>query len=174
MATVILDAGHGGDDPGAVYLERLEKDDNLRLTLAIGELLKQSGTNVIYTRTEDIYKTPARKAAEGNASGADYFISIHRNSSPYANQYAGVESLVYDRYGKAQQMAENINRQLERTGFANQGIHERKNLAVLHQTQMPSVIVEVGFINTERDNLLFDSRFSEIAQAIADGISMSL
>ncbi|MBD5547234.1 MAG: N-acetylmuramoyl-L-alanine amidase [Lachnospiraceae bacterium] len=174
MATVILDAGHGGADPGAVYLGRTEKDDVLRLALAIGELLEQSDINVIYTRTEDIYETPARKAAEGNASGANYFISIHRNSSPYANQYTGVESLVYDRYGKAQQMAENINRQLERTGFANQGVHEHKSLAVLHQTQMPSLIVEVGFINTERDNLLFDSRFSEIAQAIADGISMSL
>ncbi|MDE5909139.1 MAG: N-acetylmuramoyl-L-alanine amidase [Lachnospiraceae bacterium] len=174
MATIMLDAGHGGADPGATYLERMEKDDALRLTLAIGELLQQSGINVIYTRTEDVYETPARKAAEGNASDADYFISIHRNSSPNANQYTGVESLVYDSYGPARQMAENINRQLERTGFANQGIHEQKNLTILNKTQMPAILVEIGFVNTERDNLLFDSRFSEIAQAVADGIAMSI
>lgn len=174
MATVILDAGHGGYDYGATYMGRLEKDDNLRLTLAIGNILTNNGVNVLYTRTEDIYETPARKAAEGNASGADYFVSIHQNSSPYNNQYTGVESLVFNRYGAAARMAENINRQLELVGYVNQGVNERTNLAVLRQTSMPAVLVEVGFINTDRDNLLFDNRFQDTAQAIADGIRMSL
>lgn len=174
MATVILDAGHGGADFGATYLGRMEKDDTLRLTLAIGDILQSAGVNVLYTRTEDVYETPAQKAAEGNASGADYFVSIHRNSSPYDNQYTGVESLVYNRYGAAARMAENINDQLELVGFVNHGVNERPNLAVLRRTNMPSVLVEVGFINTDRDNMLFDSRFQEIAQAIADGILMSL
>lgn len=174
MATVILDAGHGGADFGATYLGRMEKDDTLRLTLAIGDILQSAGVNVLYTRTEDVYETPAQKAAEGNASGADYFVSIHRNSSPYDNQYTGVESLVYNRYGAAARMAENINNQLELVGFVNHGVNERPNLAVLRRTNMPSVLVEVGFINTDRDNMLFDSRFQEIAQAIADGILMSL
>lgn len=174
MATVILDAGHGGADFGATYMGRMEKDDNLRLTLAIGDILQNAGVDVLYTRTEDIYESPAQKAAEGNSSGADYFVSIHRNSSPYNNQYTGVESLVYSRYGAAARMAENINRQLELVGFVNQGVNERTNLAVLRQTNMPAVLVEVGFINTDRDNILFDSRFQETAQAIADGILMSL
>ena len=78
MATVILDAGHGGSDFGATYQGRMEKDDTLRLTLAIGEILQNAGVNVLYTRTEDIYETPAQKAAEGNASGADYFVYRHR------------------------------------------------------------------------------------------------
>lgn len=59
-------------------------------------------------------------------------------------------------------------------GYVNQGIQERTNLAVLRQTNMPAVLVEAGFINTERDNMLFDSRFQQTAQAIADGILMSL
>ena len=174
MATIMLDAGHGGDDPGGTYLDRMEKDDTLRLTLAIGELLQKSGINVVYTRTEDVYETPVTKAAEGNAADADYFVSIHRNSSPNDNQYTGVESLIYNLYGPARQMAENINLQLERTGVVNQGIQEHKNLIILNKTRMPALLVEIGFINTERDNLLFDSRFYEIAQAVADGISMSL
>lgn len=174
MATVILDAGHGGSDFGATYLGRMEKDDNLRLTMAVGSILQDAGVNVLYTRTSDVYETPARKAAEGNASNADYFISIHRNSSPYPNQYTGIESLVYNRYGTAADMAGNINRQLERAGFVNQGVNERQNLAILRRTNMPAVLLEVGFINTDRDNAIYDSRFQEIAKAIADGILMSL
>lgn len=67
-------------------------------------------------------------------------------------------------------MAANINENLEALGFVNQGVNERTNLIVLNQTQMPSLLVEVGFINNDQDNILFDSRFQEIAQAIADGI----
>lgn len=170
MATVVLDAGHGGSNPGAVYNGRQEKDDALRLTLAIGELLENAGVNVIYTRTDDIYESPAQKAAEGNAADADFFVSIHRNSSVYPNQYTGIESLVYNRYGAAAEMAENINRNLQAVGFMDQGVNERTNLIVLNRTQMPAVLVEAGFINNDSDNALFDSRFQEIAQAIADGI----
>ena len=174
MATVVIDAGHGGSDFGATYLGRMEKDDTLHLAMAVGNILSNHGVNVIYTRTSDVYETPAEKAAQANAAGADYFVSIHRNSSPYDNQYTGVESLVYNEYGPAARMAENINRQLEMVGFVNHGVHERTNLAVLRRTNMPAVLVEVGFINTDRDNMLFDSRFNEIAQAIADGILMSI
>ena len=58
-----------------------------------------------------------------------------------------------------------------RWGFVNLGVNERPNLVVLNSTNMPAVLIEVGFINTDADNELFDSRFDEIARAIADGIS---
>lgn len=170
MALVVIDAGHGGANPGAVYNGRQEKDDALALSLAVGRILEENGVEVYYTRTTDIYESPYQKAMEANAVGADYFVSIHRNSSPYPNQYTGVESLVYNRYGAAARMAANINEQLERVGFVNHGVNERKNLVVLNRTEMPAVLVEVGFINTDADNELFDERFGDIAQAIADGI----
>jgi len=174
MAFIALDAGHGGANPGAVYQGRQEKDDALRLVLAIGSILERNGQRVYYTRTTDVYESPAQKAQEANNVGADYFVSIHRNSSPYPNQYTGIESLVYNRSGKAARMAENINKQLEKIGFANQGISERPNLAVLRRTRMPAVLVEVGFINTNTDNRLLDSRFDEVAAAIAEGILQSI
>lgn len=174
MPTVILDAGHGGSDFGAVFQGRNEKDDNLALTLAVGDILAANGVNVLYTRTNDVYETPTAKALEGNASGADYFISIHRNSSPIPNQYTGIESLVYNRNSTAANIARNINRNLEAVGFANQGINERPNLAVLRRTRMPAVLVEAGFINNEMDNALFDQKFDQIAQAIANGILESI
>lgn len=170
MALVVLDAGHGGANPGAIYNGRQEKDDALSLTLAIGNILQQNGIDVYYTRSADIYESPYQKATEGNEAGADYFVSIHRNSSPYTNQYSGVETLVYNRYSEAGRLAYNINTQLEQVGFINLGVNERPNLVVLNSTQMPAVLVEVGFINTDADNLLFDEKFNEIAQAIADGI----
>ncbi len=170
MALVVLDAGHGGNNPGAIYNGRREKDDVLALTLAVGNILEENGVNVYYTRTEDIYESPTRKAMEGNAVGADYFVSIHRNSSPYPNQYTGVETLVFNRYGEAARLAYNINTQLEAVGFENQGVNERTDLVVLNRTGMPAVLVEVGFINTDADNQLFDDRFDDIARAIADGI----
>ena len=174
MALIVLDAGHGGPNPGAVYQGRQEKDDVLALTLAIGQILEDSGVDVYYTRTTDVYESPYQKAVEGNATGADYFVSIHRNSSPYPNQYTGVETLVYNRYGQAARMAANINYQLEQVGFVNQGVNERPNLVVLNSTQMPAVLVEVGFINTDADNVLFDERFDRIAGAIADGILQTI
>lgn len=168
--TIMLDAGHGGRDPGAVYNGRQEKDDTLALTLAIGELLQERGLDVLYTRTTDVYESPYQKAMEANQAGADFFISIHRNSSPEPNTYSGVESLVYDKSGIKLEMAENINEQLEAVGFTNLGVKERPGLVILRRTRMPAVLVELGFINSDTDNMLFDNNFNDIALAIAEGI----
>lgn len=157
-----------------MYNGRQEKDDALALSLAIGNILEENGVDVYFTRTTDVYESPYQKATEANQTGADYFVSIHRNSSPYPNQYTGIESLVYNRYGEAARLAYNINAQLEEIGFVNHGVNERPNLVVLNSTQMPAVLVEVGFINNDEDNLLFDERFDDIARAIADGILQTI
>lgn len=171
---IALDAGHGGSDPGAVYKGRQEKDDTLDLTLAVGDILKKNGIDVYYTRTTDEYETPFKKATDANNSGADLFVSIHRNSSENPNQYSGVETLVYSDTGLKAEVARNINNQLEDAGFKSLGVDERKNLVVLKRTKMPAVLVEVGFINNDKDNYLFDEEFDSIAQAIADGILESI
>ena len=171
---IALDAGHGGSDPGAVYKGRHEKEDTLDLTLAVGDILKKNGIDVYYTRTTDEYETPFKKATDANNSGADLFVSIHRNSSENPNQYSGVETLVYSDTGLKAEVARNINNQLEDAGFKNLGVDERKNLVVLKRTKMPAVLVEAGFINNDKDNYLFDEEFDSIAQAIADGILESI
>lgn len=169
--SIMLDAGHGGArDPGAVYEGRQEKDDNLKLVLAIGEILSDRGIDVEYTRTTDVYETPYEKAMKANNAGVDFFVSIHRNSFPVDNEVEGVESLIYDLSGLKYEMAQNINEQLEGVGFVNLGVKARPNLVVLKRTRMPAVLVEVGFINSNTDNQLFDDNFQDIAQAIADGI----
>jgi N-acetylmuramoyl-L-alanine amidase len=172
--TIALDAGHGGSDPGAVYDGRSEKNDALRLTKAVGKILSDNGINVFYVRSNDEYETPFKKAQDANAAGADYFISIHRNSSEEPNQYSGVETLVYKDSGIRNTLATNINKSLSKAGFANLGITERPNLVVLKRTSMPAVLVEVGFINSDKDNATFDANFDKIAQAIAGGILQSI
>ena len=168
--TVMLDAGHGGVNPGAVYEGRQEKDDALALVLAIGPILQNNGIDVLYTRTTDVYQTPLQKAELANEADVDYFVSIHRNSFPEDNVVSGVESLVYDLSGVKYEMAQNINAQLETVGFVDLGVKARPNLIVLRRTKMPAVLVEAGFINSNTDNMLFDASFQAIAQAIADGI----
>ncbi len=167
---IMLDAGHGGEDPGAVSGGRQEKDDTLRLTLAVGDLLKNRGVDVEYTRTTDVYQTPFQKATIANQSGADYFISFHRNSSPTPNQYTGVETLIYNKSGIKYDMAKNIVGALGEVGFQDLGVKERPGLVVLRRTTMPAVLIEAGFLNTDQDNRMFDEKFDEIAQAIASAI----
>lgn len=167
---IIIDAGHGGYDNGATYQDRKEKDDNLKLALAVGNILAQNGYDVQYTRTTDVYDSPVQKAQIANALNGDFFVSIHRNSSPTDNQYNGVQTLIYDPSGIKQDVAYSINQELEKLGFRNINVDIRPNLAVLKRTKMPAVLVEAGFINSDKDNEIFDSRFNEVAQAIADGI----
>ena len=150
-------------------LEQSMKDVRKKM-LAIGEILSDRGLDVEYTRTTDVYETPYEKAMKANNAGVDLFVSIHRNSFPVDNEVEGVESLVYDLSGLKYEMAQNINEQLEGVGFVNLGVKARPNLVVLKRTKMPAVLVEVGFINSDTDNQLFDDNFQDIAQAIADGI----
>ena len=175
MATkIVVDAGHGGSNPGAVYEGRRESDDALRLAMAVGRILESNGYDVSYTRTSDVTQSVGQKAAIANEEGADLFVSIHRNAGEYPGQYTGVQTLIYDDSGIKKQMAERINANLAALGFRNAGVSIRPNLVVLNSTQMPALLVEAGFIDSDVDNRLFDSRFQAMAQAIADGIMETL
>ena len=168
---VVIDAGHGGEyDPGAVFEGRQEKDDALRLALAVGDILEDNGVEVIFTRVTDVYDTPYEKADMANEADADFFVSIHRNAAAEPGRGSGTMTLVYQEEGLAQELADSINRELRRTGFADLGIFERPGLVVLRKTEMPAVLVEAGFIDNPEDNERFDQQFDEIASAIATGI----
>ncbi len=174
MPKIVIDAGHGGTDPGAVYEGRQEKDDVLRLAMELGEILKQNGIDVVYTRTNDVYQTPYQKAVAGNHANADIFVSLHRNASVNPGAIGGIETLVYADEGLPAQLARNINQELEDVGFTNRGVTERPGLVVLRRTKMPAVLVEAGFIDNEADNKRFDEQFENIAEAIAEGILQTL
>ncbi len=177
---VCLDAGHGGSDVGAEYNGRYEKDDNLKLTLAVGEILKDNGIKVIYTRKDDKFVELEERAAYANKKKATFFVSIHRNSAEA--QVSGVEiwientAPVYE-----EKMAKNILGKIDEVGYgSSRGVKRgyqgdtSLNYLVNSATDMPSCLVEMGFITTEKDNELFDKNFDEYARAIAEGIMESL
>lgn len=87
--SIMLDAGHGGRDPGAVYNGRQEKDDTLKLTLAIGQILQNNGLDVEYTRTTDVYESPYEKAMEANKAGVNFLCPFTGTPIPLPTQYQG-------------------------------------------------------------------------------------
>ena len=171
---VIIDPGHGGSDPGAMYDGRREKDDALRLALAIGSILESQGVDVVYTRTTDVYDTPLEKSVIANRADGDLFVSIHRNAMPVPGTASGAMTLVYEDEGVPALLAENIQKNLVEAGFADLGIQERPGLIVLRRTQMAAVLVEAGFIDNAQDTRFFDQNFQAIAGAVADGIMATI
>lgn len=167
---IIIDAGHGGVEPGAIYMGRQEKNDTLNLALAVGQILEEKGVDVAYTRVSDVYHTPIEKAEIANRSGADYFVSIHRNAIAVPGSASGALSLVYSNSGVPALMAANIQKEMKEAGFKDLGVSERPGIYVLRRTKTPAVLVEAGFIDNEEDNRFFDQNFPQIAQAIAKGI----
>ena len=174
MATIVIDAGHGGYDAGAVNGSRFEKNDNLRLAQAVGERLQRCGVNVIYTRTTDEFISLLERSRISNSRNVDLFASFHRNSAtnPAAN---GVETLVYtNASSKSIQAAEALQQALANAGIqSNRGI-KRANLSVLRETRAPALLLELGFISNEQDNALFDSKFDTYANVIARSLAQSV
>lgn len=172
--TIVLDAGHGGTDPGAVNGSRRECDDTLRLSLAVGKLLTAQGQTVIYTRTEDVYPTLTQRTAMANSAKADLYVSLHRNSFsvPSAN---GVEVWVYTTAGAVDVGAatEVLERLIAVGAGSNRGI-KKGNYHVLRESSMTSMLVELGFISNTVDNTLFDTHFQAYTAAIAEGICAAL
>lgn len=163
---VCIDAGHGGKDQGAVNGERYEKDDTLRLALQLGKILRQNGVDVVYTRTDDVYSSPVNKAKIANLLKADYLICLHRNGA-LSRKYSGIKSFVYNKKGTKYKIATNITNSVEALGFNNRGVKSRRNFAVLNRTDMPAIIINIGFLTNDSDNMLFESKFDEIVKAVA-------
>lgn len=170
----MVDAGHGGFDSGAVYKNRAEKDDNLDIAMAVGDALKELGNDVEYTRESDSYVTPEERVKKTNQYEPDFLISLHRNTSPYPNTYRGVEAFIFNDGDIKEKMAHNIEKGLTDIGYENMGINVRRDIALLKKTKVPAILLQVGFINSDRDNTLFDENFSQIVDAIVNGIMQTL
>ncbi len=175
---IYIDAGHGGNSIGATYKGRREQDDCLRLSLAVKSILEtQEDVEVMLSREDNTNPTINERAAGANVWGADYFISIHRNAfSP--NKAEGVEAWVYSKateggvaFNKAKVIVDKV---CEKALFKNRGVKRGApsyaDFGVNRLTKMNSCLLETGFIDSDKDNVLFDTMFSETALAIAEGL----
>lgn len=172
MAKWLIDPGHGGVDSGASYKGRRECDDVLKLSLRVGDLLKNNNEIVNYTRVTDTTISLAERSNKENVGCYDYFISIHRNA--YQPELAkGSEIHVYANCSIAEQLAIKVNSEVVKNGFVNRGV-KVSNFHVLRETKCPSILLEVGFIDNTSDNFIFDSKFEQIAQSIVKGCLLQI
>lgn len=175
---VVIDAGHGGGDAGALdpTETRYEKDDVLKVALLVKQYLTEMGAEVVMTRDTDVFVTLDDRCTIANESQADLFVSIHRNL--YEGEAKGVEIWVTNkRYEIDTALGQNIMDKLEAVGISkNRGVNfgfignPHVNYQVNRETDMPSCLIELGFMQDEEDNRLFDEHYDEYAKAIAEGV----
>ena len=180
--TVCIDPGHGGSSSGATGEggKRLEKNDTLRLSLLVRDELVNRGYTVVMTRDTDKDISLEDRCKVANKSKAALFVSIHRNSTSGTGQ--GCEMWIHSMNPSDDRLlAENILQNLSLAGAdTSRGIHTGyregadKNYYVNRCSKMPSVLAEIGFISSEKDNTQFDENLDVLAVAIADGIEMTL
>ena len=169
-ADIIIDPGHGGSQPGACYGSRQEKDDTLNMSLRLGEILESLGYTVAFARIEDVDDGLMSRAAKVNAGDYDLFICIHRNS--YNNSVKGIEVLYETGDTLDQAYAQAVLDEFVALNlFTNRGLKPRDNLCVTNNASdsVPTILVELGFIDNDTDNQLFDTYFDDIALAMAKG-----
>ncbi len=176
---IVIDAGHGGRDPGASSVtKRTEKELNLSISLKLQRKLEDLGYSIIMTRDTDEYIDLYERARIANDSNADLFVSIHGNAST-SSVHKGIQVLYCpafdseikesDQHPFAKSIMEAL---LAGTGAIDKGIIQRPNLVVLRETKMPAVIVETGFIsNPEEEKILYTEKYQDkIVESIVKGI----
>lgn len=178
---VCLDPGHGGEDVGAAYNSktRLEKNDNLDLALKVKTELEKRDIKVIMTREDDTFVSLKDRCKTANKGRADLFVSLHRNSS---SDGTGIEVWIKDKPStQEEKLAENIlNALVSVAEIPERGVKKGyrdktgNNYYVNANTNMPSCLVEVGFISNKTDNADFDKKIDSYAEAIAQAIYENL
>lgn len=185
---VTIDAGHGGNDPGTIYTDEdgeitaKEKDINLAVALLVKEKLEENDVKVHMIRTKDTYVDFQKVGKIANEKGTSLFVSIHTNSAP-APEAHGIETWGYLTGGSdyagmtSKKLSQNVlDALIEETEANDRGVKDGKGLAVIHTSEMPATLVELGFItnDAERENMMSDSYREKLADGIVKGILKSL
>lgn len=173
---ICLDPGHGGTDPGALLGKRYEKDDVLRLALAVKPLLEAQGVGVVVTRTDDkTVPSISERCQMANTAGCAYYLSLHRDAAGPAAH--GISLWVHSRANdptvrKARYILDEL---LAVTPTQDRGVQKGTpqdfdDFGVNVYTTMASALLELGFITNIEDNDRFDCYFAQYAEAIARGL----
>ena len=177
---VYIDQGHNPQNPnaGAEGSGLREQDVVFRIGILLADLLLANGNFEVLlsrpTSTTQVGTSTATSLAtrvnQANSWGADYFISLHTNASDISAA-SGIEAYAYSRPSQAFTLGEIILEELnETTGLRNRGMQVRTNLYVLRRTQMPAVLIELGFITNPRDAALLRDRPDLFATGIYNGL----
>lgn len=182
---VVIDAGHGGGAPGAIKQGIMEKDINLSIVLELKKLLDENDQNigVYYTRTEDNNPTFEQRAQLGEKAGANFFISVHSNSTTdgQMSDYNGTE-VMYDEEKDSEGLSSKHLAQIcleEITGSMaskNNGLTYGNGIYIIRNNEVPAALIEVGFMTNQTElNKLNSPEYQKLAaQGIYNAILRAL
>jgi len=167
-ATIVIDAGHGGYDSGAISSnqEILEKDITLDTARLLANRLQDAGTNVLMTRTTDQYISLDQRVQTGHQNNADLFISLHYDAVEQANTMSGTTTYYHSKTNL--ELANTVNRYLAQNGpLENNGVRTG-DYYVLRTNHQPALLLELGYMNNTVDLQYIDTEAyqSTIVEAI--------
>lgn len=179
---VVIDAGHGGMDSGAISMDQstYEKDINLKILLRLKELLEKEDIQVYYTRQEDVNLSPEQRAEFANEKKADLFLSIHCNSSD-----SGIHNgtwVLYDEEAaesgfSSKDFATIIQDEFVKVNdLKDGGIHPGHNIRIIRYANMPVALIELGFLSNQKDlaYLTQEKHYDKIVLGLYNGIKKGL
>lgn len=167
---VVIDAGHGGTDVGAIKNGAYEKHITLDVAKRVEKLLKAQGYGVLMTRSDDSYVSLQDRVAFSEAYAPDIFVSIHVNSST-SDTPNGIETHYY--HPESIPLAQTVHSSLVSSINAHDRGTFKSKFYVINHTTAPAILVEMGFISntSERIQLLTNDRKQATAKAIVEGIN---
>lgn len=173
-AVVVLDAGHGGVEPGCEFDGVLEKDITLSVTLMLKEKLEEMGIAVILTRDSDQDVSLTERTDIANAAGADCFVSIHCNSYTEDTEISGLEGYYY-KSEEGKKLSECIVSAAEGHSIQVRNTKE-ENYHVLRESNIAAALIEIGYLSnvTERQAMSSLEYQDTLSTAMAEGISVWL
>lgn len=172
-AVVVVDAGHGGNQPGCVVGRVMEKDINLSISLALKEELENRGIRVILTRKDDADVRLADRTIHAKPLFADYLVSIHCNAYDEDRSIRGFQCFYYQ-----SEMGKKLSDEI--TELVSKKIKIRKaeevGFQVLRESIIPATLIEVGYLTNyrERASLITRDYQRQMASVIAEGINRVL
>jgi N-acetylmuramoyl-L-alanine amidase len=178
QVVIVVDPGHGGEDPGKVGInDVLEKDLNLQIAKKVKKLLEEAGIKIVMTRTND--KVPDAKKEDLNQrvqlineTKPKLALCIHQNSYP-DEKIKGAQVFYHTITPEAEDVASIVQEQLRTVDPTNtRQIKENDTYFMLKNTQVPTIIVECGFLTNpdEAAKLTQEDYQDKLAQAICEGV----
>lgn len=172
---IVIDAGHGGHDPGAISpnLKMKEKEVVLDVSLKLKKLLENAGFKVYMTRDDDNYIGLYDRPGIANELGADAFVSVHANAAGRSSA-EGAQVLYYPNDSRDNKTFASMTRDalVKELNTPDKGIIQRPNLVVIRETKMPAVLLELGFLTNPREEKLLAQKDyrQKCAQGAYNGI----
>lgn len=171
---IVLDAGHGGTDPGAQRGITNEKDITLSVVKYLSEFLKAQGVKVHLTRIDDTFISLQDRVDITNRTNPNAFVSVHVNAMESSNEISGLET--YFQTEQSKELASDIHKNLLDTLKVPDRNIRKAKFYVINRTEVPSVLAEIGFISNqdEREKLISSDYQKQVAEGLAKGIILYL